>query len=172
MGNFDKAIEQTLALEGFGSLVDDILDPGGLTRWGISQKSYPEVDIGRLTRDQAIAMYRRDFWHPLYDQIESEELATELFDFGVNTSSRGWPKVGVRILQESVGYLAVGPIVADGAFGPQTLGAVNAAPPDLLLKEFRARQAFYYANIVIRAPDAEEWKKKRYLLGWFRRVMA
>jgi len=172
MAKFDLAIEKTLALEGWGKFVNDRFDSGGLTRWGISQKSYPEEDIGQLTRPRALELYRRDFWHPLYDQIADQEVADELFDFGVNTSARGWPKVAVKILQQAVRYLVVGPVVVDGVFGAQTLEAVNGLSPDRLLREFRTCEAYYYADIVIRQPDMREEEKRRFLKGWLRRVMA
>jgi lysozyme family protein len=172
MAEFDLAVEKTLALEGWGKLVNDRFDSGGLTRWGISQKSYPEENIDQLTREHALELYRRDFWHPLYDQIADQEIANELFDFGVNTSARGWPKLAVRILQEAVRYLVVGPVVIDGMFGPKMLEAVNSLIPDRLLREFRTGEAYYYADIVIRQPDVNEGEKKRFLKGWLRRVMA
>ena len=172
MAKFEIAVEKTLEFEGLGKISDDRFDPGGETKWGISKASYPEEDIARLTRDRALALYHRDFWHPLYDQLTEQEVADELFDFGVNTSARGWPKVAVRIFQEAIRYLTIGPVVIDGMFGPKTLEAANALEPKLLLREFRARQAYYYADLVIRQPDASEPDKKRFLLGWLRRVMA
>src|SRR5688572_24264776 len=39
----------------------EIGDTGGETKYGISKKSYPSVDIKNLTLDQAIAIYKRDF---------------------------------------------------------------------------------------------------------------
>jgi lysozyme family protein len=172
MAKFEIAVEKTLELEGFGKLVNLKGDPGKLTKWGISQTAYPEEDIAHLTQDRALELYHHDFWHPLYDQVADQELADELFDFGVNTSARGWPKVAVKILQEAIRYLTIGPVVIDGVFGPKTLEVTNSLLSELLLREFRARQAFYYASIVIRQSDVAEEEKKRFLLGWLRRVMA
>lgn len=172
MAKFEIAVEKTLELEGFGKIVDDRFDPGGQTKWGISKAAYPEEDIPRLTRDRALELYHHDFWHPLYDQIAEQEIADELFAFAVNTSARGWPKQAVKVFQEAIRYLTIGPVVIDGIFGPKTLEVTNSLLPELLLREFRAREAYYYANIVIRQPDANEPDKLRYLLGWLRRVMA
>ena len=172
MARFEDAIENTLALEGFGRVVQLRGDPGGLTKWGISQKSYPEVDIAGLTREAAIELYYRDFWHILYGELTDQEVANELFDFGVNTSARGWPKVAVKVFQEAIRYLIVGPLIPDGDFGSKTLGAANSVSAKLLLREFRACEAYYYAEIVIRQPDVSEEEKKRFLKGWMRRVMA
>jgi lysozyme family protein len=171
MAEFAKAIEKTLGLEGWGKFVNDKFDPGGQTRWGISAKSYPEENIAALSYERALELYRRDFWHPLYDLVNSQEVAEELFDFGVNTSARGWPKIAVQIFQEAVRYLVAGPVIIDGRFGSKTLELTNSVDSRRLLKEFRARQAYYYAEIVIRQPDVDEQLKNRFLLGWFRRVM-
>lgn len=58
--DFDKAIDFVLRWE--GGLADHEADPGGLTNFGISQRSYPDLDIRNLTREQAIEIYRRDYW--------------------------------------------------------------------------------------------------------------
>lgn len=166
MAGFDKAIEKTLAWE--GGYVNDVLDPGGETKFGISKRAHPDIDIAALTVEGAKEIYRRDYWNDLYAQIQDQEVADELFDLGVNIGV----KSAVRILQEALRYMLAGPIVVDGNFGEKTLEATNAAFPGLFLREFRARQAYYYADIVIREADASEADKKRFLLGWLRRVMA
>jgi lysozyme family protein len=60
MSVFDDLIGRVLTHE--GGYVSDPRDPGGETRFGIAKRSYPNVDIKALTRDDAIAIYRRDFW--------------------------------------------------------------------------------------------------------------
>jgi len=166
MADFEVSVSKTLAWE--GGYVHDLLDPGGETRFGISKRFHPDVDIAALTVQRAKEIYRAEYWNPLYDGISSQEVADELFDFGVNV---GRPPA-VQIFQEAIRYLTIGPVVIDGMFGPKTREATNALEPKLLLREFRARQAYYYANLVIRQPDASEPDKKRFLLGWLRRVMA
>ena len=59
---FARAIERVLEHEGGDA--DDPRDPGGKTRWGISQRAYPFLDLSTLTREAAIALYRRDAWTP------------------------------------------------------------------------------------------------------------
>ena len=58
--NFDIAFDRLMGHE--GGLVDHPNDPGGLTKFGISQRSYPNIDIRKLTREDSKAIYRRDFW--------------------------------------------------------------------------------------------------------------
>ena len=70
--SFDAYIERVLAHEGAYS--DDRSDPGNWTggrvgsgvlkgtKYGIAANTYPNLDIRNLTRDQAVEIYRRDFW--------------------------------------------------------------------------------------------------------------
>ena len=59
MGDFQHCIDRILAEEGGQS--NHPADPGGLTKFGISQRAYPTRDIAHLTL--AEALYRRDYWH-------------------------------------------------------------------------------------------------------------
>ncbi|WP_324606443.1 glycosyl hydrolase 108 family protein [Xenorhabdus nematophila] len=57
---FLHAINSLLPME--GGYVNDPHDRGGETQYGISQRSYPRLDIRALTQDDATAIYYRDFW--------------------------------------------------------------------------------------------------------------
>lgn len=43
--------------------VNDPHDPGGETKYGISKKSYPKLDIRNLTLGDALDIYYRDYWY-------------------------------------------------------------------------------------------------------------
>lgn len=58
--NFDKAITLLFDLEGYIS--DDPNDKGGFTKWGISQKYHPDINVPKLTREEAIEIYRKEYW--------------------------------------------------------------------------------------------------------------
>lgn len=60
-GSFESAIKIILAEE--GGYVNDPDDPGGETKYGISARAYPGVDIKNLTLNQAIEIYRTDYWN-------------------------------------------------------------------------------------------------------------
>ncbi len=49
--------------ESEGGLSEDPNDKGGLTKYGISQRAYPNLDIRNLTRQQAELIYKVDYWH-------------------------------------------------------------------------------------------------------------
>ena len=48
---FDQVIDRVLAHE--GGYVNDPDDPGGETKYGISKKAYPKIDIKNLTKEEA-----------------------------------------------------------------------------------------------------------------------
>ena len=158
MATFDKAIGAVLEHE--GGYTFDPNDPGGETKYGISRKTYPNLDIKALTLDQAKAIYKRDYW--IYSRIQDQDVATKVFDMAVNLG----PPAAHRLLQTAL--LALGETVAvDGVFGPQTLAATNLVNPEQLLQELRARAAVYYAQTVVANPP-----EQKFLLGWMRRAVS
>ena len=54
--DFTDAAALIIESEGGERITDDPRDPGGLTKYGISQRAYPRLDIERLTRDEVIAL--------------------------------------------------------------------------------------------------------------------
>lgn len=60
MDDFEKAFRFIMRWEGEYS--NDPNDPGGETRFGISQRAYPDLDLTTLTLEQAKDIYYRDYW--------------------------------------------------------------------------------------------------------------
>jgi lysozyme family protein len=163
MAEFEKAVEVVLQREcGF---VDHPADRGGATNFGISQRSYPDLDIRSLTREQATAIYQRDFWREEYDRIPLQTIATKLFDSGVNMGQ----DAAVRILQQALCDIRFA-VEIDGRFGPQTLQAVKLACHARLmplLAAWRARLARHYVDLILR-----DQSQVAFLDGWLRRAVA
>lgn len=59
-------------------------DPGGETKFGISKKSYPELDIKNLTEERAKEIYLRDYWNPFNCDALEQRKALAVFDTAVN----------------------------------------------------------------------------------------
>lgn len=59
-------------------------DSGGITKYGISQKAYPTLDIAHLTPEQAKALYQRDYWAPIRGDGIPWPLCVVAFDAAVN----------------------------------------------------------------------------------------
>ncbi len=81
MTSWDRAIAFVLAAEG-GYVADDA--GKGPSNFGINQAAHPGVDIKNLTRDQAIAIYKSDYWTPLGLDALEPSLAIAAFDTAVN----------------------------------------------------------------------------------------
>ena len=161
MAKFEPAIHVVLKHE--GGYANDPRDRGGETKFGISQRSYPNLDIENLTRKDARAIYLRDFWKPgRFGSIRSQSVATKAFDLSVNMGR----KRAARLLQTSVNELG-GQLKRDGIIGPRTLKAVNKLSPAKLLTELRAQAALRYARIALRDPT-----QKVFLKGWMRRAVS
>ena len=97
MANFDKAIERVLINE--GGYVNDPNDAGGETKYGISKRAYPGVDIKNLTTDEAKAIYKKDYWDKIKgDNINSDEIAYEIFDTAVNMGVRTSSKIAQMVV--------------------------------------------------------------------------
>ncbi len=58
--NFERAVAFILRHE--GGYVNDLRDPGGETKFGISKRAYPHLDIKGLTEAEAKEIYRKDYW--------------------------------------------------------------------------------------------------------------
>ena len=57
---FDILVKKVLKHE--GGYVNDPSDPGGETKYGISKRAFPDLDIKNLTEEQAILIYYDEYW--------------------------------------------------------------------------------------------------------------
>lgn len=92
--DYDKVLSFITSPDIEGGYVNNPKDPGGETKYGISKRSYPELDIKNLTKEQAKTIYKRDY----YDKIVSEGmtfaqaafLTDTAVNMGVGTARRFW----------------------------------------------------------------------------------
>src|SRR6185503_20893104 len=91
-------------------------DPGGETQWGLSKRSYPDLDIKALTREDARHVYQRDFWLRIHADALHDGVAFQVFDFAVHSGI----ETAVRYLQRAVG------VADDGYWGPVSTAAAAA----------------------------------------------
>ncbi|MGI4847822.1 MAG: glycoside hydrolase family 108 protein [Janthinobacterium lividum] len=129
---FNQAFDRLISNE--GGYVNNSADPGGETQWGISKRSYPSLNIRLLTRNDAKAIYLRDFWQRgSMDQYDGA-IAFQAFDAAVNHGI----ETAVRLLQRAAG------VADDGHIGPITVAAVKAkSVTDMLLLFLAYRIKFW-----------------------------
>lgn len=148
---FDSAVEFVLKAEGFES--NDPLDPGSFTRYGISQRAHPDVDVSRLTEQAAVDLYRARYWEAYRLDRLPPAIAMAVFDGTVQHGGRP----AIRMLQHALG------LSMDGIVGAQTVGACYRADQAELLATYCARRAVYYAHLSTFG---------RFGVGWMRRLFA
>lgn len=135
--------------------VNDPLDAGGLTKFGIAQNKNPCVDVENLTWEDALRIYETEYWAKCGAEFLPLSVAIAHFDCAVNL---GVSQAG-KILQRAVGA------DPDGVVGPKTIAAALDVDQLLLLHSILgARRAFYY-KVVERKPA-----QGRFLHGWLNRV--
>lgn len=144
--------EQAIAfiIEDEGGYVDHPNDPGGETKYGISKRSYPDVDIKNLTVEQATEIYKRDFWDKLHVTLLPAHVQYLYADMAVNHG----PRNAARILQRAAG------VTDDGIVGPVTRKAAASAG---ILDICHQRMLFFSAIVANRTTQAV------FLRGWTNR---
>ena len=111
-----------------GGYVNNPKDPGGETNWGISKRSFPT-----LRREEAIEIYRKDF----YDIIQGDKIASgvayQLLDFAVNSGC----STAIRYYQRTLG------VADDGYWGPISQAAADKmSASDQIMLLIAERQDF------------------------------
>jgi lysozyme family protein len=158
MSDFNYAIVKTIAKEGGSKITDDPNDKGGLTRYGISQRSYPNLDIKNLTESQAAVIYKRDYWDLVRgDDIKNQIVAENIFDTAVNMGV----KTASRLAQSC---LDISP--ADGAIGDASLIKINGVTPEYFLLCYTLAKVARYASIC-----NKDRSQSKFLLGWINRAL-
>lgn len=160
---FLSAVTRVLGDEGGTETVPD--DPGGITRFGISSREYPALEIAHLTRDGAIAIYYRDYWRPFNFAAAPGPIAAKVFDLAVNIG----PAHAIGCLQRAL--RAVGRrVTEDNVLGPETAAASHAAEPAGLMAALRSEAAGYYRVMAAFARDARPDGDREFLTGWLNRA--
>jgi lysozyme family protein len=155
---FEAAIERILAHE--GGYVFHPADPGGETHWGISKRSYPDLDIRALTRDGAKALYLRDFWNPVAALLEDGALRFQILDAAVNHGMGN----AIRFLQRAVG------VADDGHWGAVSHAALKRLHPTDVHLLFMAERFTFWAKLQAFDSFGRGWVRRgaanlRYLAG-------
>lgn len=157
MASFDRAMEFVFLWE--GGYVDNPSDPGGETNFGISKRAYPDVDIKRLTKDAAEAIYWVDYWNEISGDQLPGPVAIAVMDFAVNSGVARASKT----LQAVVGA------DQDGKIGPKTISLVRAATANrgkkMVAQDIVMRRADYLSQLVVDKPEFLPFLK-----GWMRRT--
>ena len=154
---FDDIIDIVIKHE--GGYVNDPKDLGGETKYGITKRFYPDVDIKNLTEEEAKQIYYDDYWVANKVPSMPDNLKHIFFDMCIN-QGRG---TAVKVLQRAVNSKG-GDLEVDGGLGPKTIEAINKYKPcDNRTRCYRLK---HYYDLVNKKPEQE-----KFLFGWFRRAL-
>jgi lysozyme family protein len=137
---FESILAFILKWEGGDTVTHDPRDSGGVTKFGISQKAYPELDIESLTLEQAKAIYKRDYYDNIWGDSLPYSIALVVTDFAVNAGLRRAVKALQRLVEVDV----------DGVFGIDTQTAVRKLDPDgldRLIDTYTLARNKYYVGL-------------------------
>ena len=151
--NFERAFEKLLGHE--GGFVDHPKDPGGATRYGITQRvaraNGYEGDMRNLPISEAKRIARKDYWDAVRADDMPDAVRFDLFDAAYNSH----PTQATKWLQRAAGA------TDDGIIGPKTLLAVRMADPHKLSARFNGHRLRFLT-------DLKTWPT--FGRGWARRV--
>ena len=188
MANFDEAYAVTMGNEGEYSCDPD--DAGGETYKGVARRYHPNWEGWMLIeayRDSATfekdlandsilqnlvkKFYKEKYWNVnLLDEFDSQLLAAEMFDTGVNMGTSR----AAEFLQKALNYLnknelLYDDLVVDGRIGNKTMRVlkliIDGHEEKLLYKILNVLQADHYLEYMGKSPTQE-----KYTRGWFSRV--
>ena len=137
---FDDAVLYIMKYE--GGLSNDPNDAGGTTKYGISKKAFPDIDIKNLSLNKAKQLYREHYWDKLKLDAFPKTVRLLVFDAAVNQG----PNWTIKEIQKFLGEKQ------DGIIGPKTLAAVKKmSVPDFMhtfacerIKRYGENPAFGY----------------------------
>lgn len=165
-----------------GGYVNDPDDPGGVTKYGVTLGALQRLgldlnrdgvvsarDVKALTPEQAAQIYVQHYFEaPRLGELP-QAVQASVFDMQVNAGANA-----VRILQELLNRMGQA-VAVDGALGPQTLTAAQAAAapdPQLFADAYGIARRNYYYALAERRPASRKYAttKRGTKGGWILRA--
>lgn len=184
--DFQPVWEKTI-LPHEGGYTDNRKDPGNWTggkvgkgkllgtKYGIAASVYGErlrkegILIKNLTKDQARAIYERDYWRAFsFDKLASQGIATELCDETVNMGSKGSEALLRRVFAE-IEWATGKPVPVRPQFYPETIAWINQHTKDRhnrisFYNSIKIKRVKFYASLVHHRPAM-----KPFFVSWIDR---
>ncbi len=131
---FEKAINKVF------TNISTFYDEQTHSKYGITTKQYPNIDVKNLTFAEAAFLHYRDNWSTqFYEKISSDELAAKIFETAIEIGTETAHILLQRALRSTGNF-----VKEDGHLGKITLAAVNNANHRELLAAFRSEIAGHY----------------------------
>lgn len=161
---FDRFFKDILKHE--GGYVNDPDDAGGETKYGISKRSYPSLDIAKLTKEEAKVIYYYDYWLKARADVIAQvsfQVATKYCDVAIHCGIRK----AFELLKKAMEDL--GASVRDGVdvYFIVQLQHICLDPQQkaTLVANIIKHQKHYYHSLVAKKPS-----QAKFLKGWLKRA--
>ena len=167
MAQFEPAFEQMIKDEGGYVLHTLEHDTGGMTYAGIARNKNPQwagwalvdkKELGGSLTGMVREFYRTEFWDKMRgNEINNQEVANTIFNFGVNTGM----SMAVKLAQLIVGS------TPDGGIGAKTIEKLNLVTDGQRFKEsYALAKIARYVDICNKNPV-----QVKFLKGWINRTL-
>lgn len=182
MPTVQQIAEEIVARE--GGYVNDPDDPGGATKYGVTLGTLRRLgmdltgdgqvsgaDVKRLSRAQAVAIFIEHYYlRPRIGELPGV-LQPSVFDMYVNSGANA-----VRVLQRLLNQMGQA-VALDGAIGPQTVAAAEAAAraaPGHIADAYGIARRNFYFRLADQRPASRKYARTRAggKGGWIRRAEA
>ena len=164
MAIFAKVIPSILAIE--GEYTPGEFDYGGETKYGISKRQYPHLDIANLDETRALTILESDYWNRYrIGEIIDQTIANQVFFLFINMS----PIDAAIIVQKAVNACGrtIISVKTDGVMGSITIQAINSISRFWLGDRIKLEACRYYLDETDK--DKNQIPNFR---GWIRRALA
>lgn len=154
-----------------GGYVNDPDDPGGATKYGVTIHTMRKLgldlnrdgkvdaeDVKRLTREQATDIFVTHYFEGPGIARLPEVLQPSVFDMYVNAGANA-----VRILQRLVTKMGH-PLAVDGAIGPKTIVATEAAwraAPEIIADAYGIERRNYYYRLADQRAASRKYARRK-----------
>lgn len=155
--NFPNALARTLKHE--GGWVHNLLDPGGETNFGVTQRVYDgfrakaklqQQSVKNITQEEVAAIYRFQYWNAVHGDELPTGVDFAVFDAGVMSG----PKRAIKWLQSALN------VPADGVLGLVTLGQLPAVPATSLVERVCFARLAFCKSLPIWGTFGKGWEKR------------
>ncbi len=157
---FQEAMDHVRRFE--GGYANCKHDRGGETKYGICKRSYPKVQIAKLSWNDACDIYFKDFWvNNNLHGIHNKAVAVKLLDMCVNMGAGRCAKITQRAMKR------LGHDVSARDFSPEMIDELNTLDGDKLVDALRVEAKDFYLRLA-----QNNKSQKIFLNGWLRRASA
>ena len=152
--DFDRAFDLLVSHEGGFVHRPFSDDPGGATKYGITEKvaraNGYDGAMQDLTLDFAKSVYRKQYWDACQCDVMPDPLKYPLFDAAVNSGAGQ----SIKWLQSSLG------VKADGSLGAITRQAANMCAPQVVRQQMIGKRLRFMTELNNWTANAKGWSRR------------